>query len=159
MATVDQNFIHRLAVLIGEECTGLQQFIALLQQEEALLVAGKIDALTSLAEEKTSLYRALQRLSDDRTVMFARAGAKVTDENIRLALGSLPDAIANWDTVITLAREAKERNRVNGQLIMERLQNNQQALSTLLAAAEHPQIYGQDGQSRPTGGSRHLGSA
>lgn len=159
MATVDQNFIHRLAVLIGEERTGLQQFIALLQQEEALLIAGKIDALTSLAEEKTRLYRTLQRVSDDRTVMFSRVGARVTNENIRLALGSLPAALTSWEEVVTLAGEAKERNRLNGQLILERLQNNQQALSTLLAAAEHPQIYGQDGQSRPTAGSRHLGSA
>lgn len=159
MATVDQTFIHRLAVLIGEERSGLQSFIALLQQEEALLIAGKIDTLTTLAEEKTALYRTLQRLSDDRTVMFSRAGARVSNENIRLALGNLPDALASWDEVITLATEARERNRVNGQLIRERLQNNQQALSTLLAAAEHPQIYGQDGQSRPTGGGRHLGSA
>jgi flagella synthesis protein FlgN len=159
MATVDQTFIHRLAVLIGEERSGLQSFIALLQQEEALLIAGKIDTLTTLAEEKTALYRRLQRLSDDRTVMFSRAGARVSNENIRLALGSMPEALASWDEVITLATEARERNRVNGQLIRERLQNNQQALSTLLAAAEHPQIYGQDGQSRPTGGGRHLGSA
>lgn len=159
MATVDQAFIHRLAVLIGDERSGMQKFVALLQQEEALLIAGKIDALTSLAEEKTSLYRALQRLSDDRTMMFARAGARVSNENIRLALGSLPEALATWDEVIALASEAKERNRVNGQLIIERLQNNQQALTTLLAAAEHPQIYGQDGQSRPTSASRHLGSA
>lgn len=159
MATVDQTFIHRLAVLIGEERDGLQKFIALLQQEEALLIAGKIDTLTTLAEEKTALYRALQRLSDDRTVMFARVGAKVSNENIRLTLGSLPDALASWDEVIALATEAKERNRVNGQLIRDRLQNNQQALTTLLSAAEHPQIYGQDGQSRPTGGGRHLGSA
>lgn len=159
MATVDQTFIHRLAVLIGEERDGLQKFIALLQQEEALLIAGKIDTLTTLAEEKTALYRALQRLSDDRTVMFARVGAKVSNENIRLTLGSLPDALTSWDEVIALATEAKERNRVNGQLIRDRLQNNQQALTTLLSAAEHPQIYGQDGQSRPTGGGRHLGSA
>ncbi|MBS0346763.1 MAG: flagellar protein FlgN [Proteobacteria bacterium] len=159
MATVDQTFIHRLAVLIGEERDGLQKFIALLRQEEALLIAGKIDTLTTLAEEKTVLYRTLQRLSDDRTVMFSRVGARVSNENIRLALGSLPDALASWDDVIALATEAKERNRVNGQLIRDRLQNNQQALTTLLSAAEHPQIYGQDGQSRPTGGGRHLGSA
>lgn len=159
MATVDQTFVHRLAVLIGEERDGLQKFIALLQQEEALLIAGKIDTLTTLAEEKTALYRALQRLSDDRMVMFARVGARVSNENIRLALGSLPDALTSWDEVIALATEAKERNRVNGQLIRDRLQNNQQALTTLLSAAEHPQIYGQDGQSRPTGGGRHLGSA
>ena len=53
-----------------------------------------------------------------------------------------PGDLCKWPTLETafapvdvgaLAGEAKERNRVNGQLITERLQNNQQALSVLLA--------------------------
>ena len=89
----------------------------------------------------------------------AKLGAKVTSENMRAVLGASPENLKAWDEVVALAGEAKERNRVNGQLITERLQNNQQALTTLLAAAEHPQIYGPDGQSRPTASSRNLGSA
>lgn len=153
------GFAQRLARLIQEERTGLQGFIALLRREEALLIATQIDALASLAEEKTALYRTLQRLSDERVVMFARLGAAVNDANIRVVLADLPDALGAWQEVVSLAAEARERNRVNGQLITERLQNNQQALSVLLAAAEHPQIYGPDGQSRPTSSGRLFGSA
>ena len=156
---IDPGFAQRLARLIQEEHAGLQGFIGLLQREEALLIATQIDALATLAEEKTALYRALQRLSDERVVMFARLGAAVNDANIRVVLADLPDALATWESVVSLAAEAKERNRVNGQLITERLQNNQQALSVLLAAAEHPQIYGPDGQSRPTSSGRLFGSA
>jgi len=156
---VDPAFPARLAQLIQDERSGLQGFVALLKREEALLIANQIDALVSLSEEKTTLYRALQRLSDDRLRMFARLGAKVSNENVRIVLAQSPEALGAWDEVIALAAEAQERNRVNGQLITERLQNNQQALSTLLAAAEHPQIYGPDGQSRPTAASRHFGSA
>lgn len=156
---IDPGFAQRLARLIREERTGLQGFIALLRREEALLIATQIDALASLAEEKTALYRTLQRLSDERVVMFARLGAAVNDANIRVVLADLPDALGAWQEVVSLAAEARERNRVNGQLITERLQNNQQALSVLLAAAEHPQIYGPDGQSRPTSSGRLFGSA
>lgn len=156
---IDPGFAQRLARLIQEERTGLQGFIALLRREEALLIATQIDALASLAEEKTALYRTLQRLSDERVVMFARLGAAVNDANIRVVLADLPDALGSWQEVVSLAAEARERNRVNGQLITERLQNNQQALSVLLAAAEHPQIYGPDGQSRPTSSGRLFGSA
>ncbi|WP_374242503.1 flagella synthesis protein FlgN [Zoogloea sp.] len=156
---IDPGFAQRLARLIQEERTGLQGFIALLRREEALLIATQIDALASLAEEKTALYRTLQRLSDERVVMFARLGAAVNDANIRVVLADLPDALGAWQEVVSLAAEARERNRVNGQLITERLQNNQQALSVLLAAAEHPQIYGPDGQSRPTSSGRLFGSA
>ncbi|WP_374244531.1 flagella synthesis protein FlgN [Zoogloea sp.] len=155
---VDPGFQARLAQLIQDELRGMRGFVALLEREEALLVHSQIDALALLAEEKTALYRALQRLSDDRLAMFARVGAKVTNENIRIVLAGNPEALTAWSEVVALADQAKERNRVNGQLITQRLQNNQQALTTLLAAAEHPQIYGPDGQSRPTGGSRHLGS-
>lgn len=156
---IDPGFAQRLARLIQEERTGLQGFIALLRREEALLIATQIDALASLAEEKTALYRTLQRLSDERVVMFARLGAAVNDANIRVVLADLPDALGAWQEVVSLAAEARERNRVNGQLITERLQNNQQALSVLLAVAEHPQIYGPDGQSRPTSSGRLFGSA
>lgn len=156
---IDPGFAQRLARLIQEERTGLQGFIALLRREEALLIATQIDALASLAEEKTALYRTLQRLSDERVVMFARLAAAVNDANIRVVLADLPDALGAWQEVVSLAAEARERNRVNGQLITERLQNNQQALSVLLAAAEHPQIYGPDGQSRPTSSGRLFGSA
>lgn len=156
---VEPGLAARLAALIDDERRGLRGFVALLEREEALLLHGQIDALTLLAEEKTALYRALQRLADARVVMFAQVGAKVSDDNIRIVLANAPDALAAWAEVIALAGEARERNRTNGQLITQRLQNNQQALTTLLAAAEHPQIYGPDGQSRPTGGSRHFGTA
>lgn len=154
----DPGLSNRLARLVQDERAGMQTFLELLKREESLLIAGQIDALSTVAEEKTQLYRSLQRLSDERTMMFARVGAKVSNENIRIVLAQAPDALAAWEEVVALAEEAKERNRVNGQLIVERLQNNQQALTTLLAAAEHPQIYGPDGQSRPTASSRHLGS-
>ncbi len=103
---VDAGFPARLASLIQEERRGLQGFIALLKREEALLIATQIDALSALAEEKTGLYRSLQRLSDERVVMFARLGAKVTDENIRIVLAHAPDALTAWDEVVALAGEA-----------------------------------------------------
>lgn len=154
----DPGLANRLARLIQDERAGMRAFLELLKREESLLIAGQIDALSAVAEEKTQQYRSLQRLSDERTMMFARVGAKVSNENIRIVLAQAPDSLAAWEEVVALAEEAKERNRVNGQLIVERLQNNQQALTTLLSAAEHPQIYGPDGQSRPTASSRHLGS-
>ena len=117
-----------------------------------------IDPLLTLAGEKTERYRGLQRLSDERIVLFARMGIPVSGEAIRATLAPDPAALAEWEAVVDLAREAHARNALNGKLITERLQNNQQALSTLLLAAEQPQIYGPDGQARPTGGSRHLGS-
>ncbi len=149
---------ERLARLVRDEHLQLAGFVELLKQEEALLVENSIDPLLTLASEKTERYRGLQRLSDERVVLFARMGIPVSGNAIRATLSPDPEALALWNEVVDLAREAHRRNALNGRLIAERLQNNQQALTTLLMAAEQPQIYGPDGQARPTGGSRHLGS-
>ena len=156
---IDPGFAQRLALLIQDERAGLQGFIALLQREEALLVTTQIDALSALAEKKTALYRALQRLSDDRSLLLGRFGQAVTDAVIRDWLAGLPRVLARWDEVLELARSARARNEINGKLILERMAHNQAALSVLLAAADQPPLYDAEGHTRAVGGGRMLGSA
>jgi flagella synthesis protein FlgN len=156
--SIDAGFAQRLAHLIQEELVLLERFVDLLKREEALLVANQTDSLLALAAEKTAQYRSLQRISDERVTHFARARLALTPANIAAALAGQPLSLSTWQAVIKLARDAHARNKLNGQLITERLSNNQQALSTLLMAAEQPQIYGPDGHSRLGASSRHLGS-
>lgn len=137
----------------------LTDFVALLAREEQLLVDGKIDPLLELAEQKTLLYRRLQFLSDERSRIFAAARVELCDEAMLQALAGDTAALANWQQVIVLAREASDRNQVNGRLISERMQHNQQALTVLMAAAAQPgATYGPDGQSRPHLSGRRFGS-
>lgn len=68
------------------------------------------------------------------------------------------NAKRDWQTLLSLAEKASALNRTNGKLIATRLAHNQQALSTLLAAANQAALYGPDGQARPVGGGRSLGS-
>ncbi len=149
----------RIARYIEDEASLLKRFVALLGEEQALLVEGKVDALMALAEQKGELYRQLQRLHDDRALLLGRMGRPNSESTIRELCRNLPNSLARWDEILQLARTAQERNRVNGKLITERLQSNQAALAVLLAATERPQLYGADGHARPTGGGRHLGSA
>lgn len=149
----------RVARFIDDEAVLLRTFVTLLGDEEALLVEGKTDALLTLAETKSDLYRQLQRLHDDRALLLGRMGLENSAAAIRGLCATLPNSLARWDEVLELAREAQRRNTTNGQLITERLQNNQAALAVLLAASERPQLYGADGHARATGRGRHLGSA
>jgi len=148
----------RLHALIIDEASRLRGFVDVLVHEEQLLIEGQADALLPLAEEKNQRYRQLQKINDDRTRLLARLGQQPSDAVIRALCQDAPAALAAWDTVLELAREARDRNQRNGVLIVERMQHNQAALSTLLAAANQPQLYGPDGQSRPAGGGRSLGS-
>jgi flagella synthesis protein FlgN len=65
----------------------------------------------------------------------------------------------SWTKLLILATEARELNQINGQLIALHMQNNQQALAVLMAAANQAMTYGPDGQQRGSGSGRSLGSA
>jgi len=157
--TTQQPVKIRLLSLLSDEAAQLRSFVALLVKEEQLLVSGETDALMALAQQKTEQYRKLQRLNDDRLRLLTQIGLPADDESVRKLCGAEPNAAAPWDTVLELARDAQARNTRNGKLITELMQHNQAALSTLLSAADQPALYGADGQSRPIGGGRKLGSA
>jgi flagellar biosynthesis protein FlgN len=146
--------LPRLQRVIEDEASLLKDFIVLLEQEEGLLVEGHTDALLTLADQKTQVYRRLQFLHDERS----RITARFRQGSLQSVLASAPAAAARWEEVLSLAAEAQRHNAVNGQLIAERMKHNQAALSVLLAAADQPQLYGPDGQSRPTARGRPLGS-
>jgi len=151
--------VHRLVGLIDSEALLLRGFLALLEREGALLVAGETDALLTLTREKTERYHQLQRIHDDRALLLGRLRLPNTDAAIRELCAALPASAARWDEILGLARQAQARNALNGKLIAERMQHNQAALSVLLTAAEKPQLYDAAGMARPTGRGRHLGSA
>ncbi len=150
---------QRLALLIEAEAIQLGEFIDVLGREEALLIAGDVDALVQLGHDKGERYRRLQRLADDRSLLLGRLGLQMSDSTIRTVLDELPRVLARLDEVLDLARVARERNALNGKLITERMAHNQAALSVLLAAADQPPLYDAEGHTRAVGGGRMLGSA
>ena len=149
----------RIARMIEDEAVLLRAFNDLLRREEGLLIEAHTDALLTLAGEKTELYRRLQRLYDERALLLGRLGLPNSDSALRTVCRTLPDTLARWDEVLELARDAQQRNSLNGQLIAERLHSNQAALAVLMAASDGPQLYGADGHARPSGGGRILGRA
>lgn len=149
-----------MARLVQDENVLLRDFVALLGQEQALLLEGDVDALMALAGQKTQLFRRLQFTADERTRVLAAARLKPDAAVMQAILEGNAAALANWQESLELVAEARSCNNLNGQLITQRMQHNQQALAVLLAAAEQPAAtYGPDGQSRPHLAGRHFGSA
>lgn len=151
--------LQRIALLVEAELLQLGEFLALLDREEAVLIKGDTDALLAIANEKNERYRQLQRLTDERSRLLGRAALTSADATMRTLFGNLPRVLVRWDELVSAARQARDRNALNGKLILERMAGNQAALSILLSAANHPQLYDADGLSKPTGGGRMLGSA
>ncbi|MFN3985960.1 MAG: flagella synthesis protein FlgN [Rhodocyclaceae bacterium] len=150
---------HRFAIVVDGERALMARFLGLLDQEEALLIAGDTDALLPLAKEKSEVYQLLQRHYDSRALLLGRLGLTNSGDAIRELCADMPDTLVRWNEVLELAAQAKTRNELNGKLIVERMHDNQAALSVLLTAADQPQLYDAEGSARPTGGGRMLGSA
>ena len=151
--------LQRIALLIEAEASQLRKFLDLLEYEETTLISGDTDELLTLTQDKNERYRQLQHLHDDRALLLSRCGIANEDGTIRELFARLPRVLARWDEVLMLATKARDRNTINGQLVAGHMQHNQAALSVLLAAANHPQLYDAGGHARPSGGGRMIGSA
>jgi flagella synthesis protein FlgN len=150
-----------LAELLGRELGVLQSFLVLLRQEQALLAEGASEALTTLANEKLRVAGELGGISASRENQLLRSklpsGRAGMDAWI--ASGAGTSSRRNWDELLRLAGEARSLNEANGRLIALHLQHYQQGLNVLMAAADKTATYGPDGQQRPGGVGRSLGSA
>ena len=144
--------------LLAEETKILQSFVALLRREQVLLGEGKVDDLIALAAEKSAFADRLASVSLRREEALAAEGYGNRMGEWLAASGD-PAHKSAWQRVLDLAREAKSLNETNGGLIALHFQHHQQALNVLLAAANRTMTYGPDGQQKPVGGGRNLGSA
>ena len=59
---------------LRQELAALDQFIALLRQEQAALVSADVDALLALSDSKLKLSDQLNALARERVAMLVRAG-------------------------------------------------------------------------------------
>lgn len=150
-----------VASLLTQELGALRTFIDLLRREQSLLESAASEGLAALATEKSRIATELGKLAAARdeklrgiNLPSGRAGM---DAWVISALGRPYQR--TWDDLLQLTAEARALNEANGKLIALHLQHNQQALTALLAAADQTATYGPDGQSKPSGGGRSLGSA
>lgn len=149
----------RLAHHIERELTLLEGFHALLQREQEKLIAGDTEALIALTPQKADLHLQLQRQHDQLTQLLAHERIPANAEAVLSYCADLPDTAARWQRILEVGAEVRSLNELNGKLILERMQNNQAALSALLSAAGQPALYDAEGAARPSGRGRHLGSA
>jgi flagellar biosynthesis protein FlgN len=153
-----------ISSLLTEEFALLRDFVSALKSEQELLVGGEIDRLTPILDEKGRLAADLGQRIERRNQALASAGLETDKAGMEAWLAGQTAAAraatrATWEAILTLAREARLLNEINGNLIKTRMQHNQQALSVLQAASNQVLLYGRDGQKLPGSGGRHFGAA
>lgn len=146
-------------VLQSEQAT-LDRFIAVLQHEQAALIAADIDQVQSLSPQKQELSEQLNALAQQRVTQLHQAGFTPDTEGMKAWLKlQVPAVKQSWEKLLASAQTAQQLNQTNGKLIQTHLQHNQQALSALMNAANRADVYGADGQPRtgPGNPQRTLG--
>ena len=145
---------------LATEQQHVSSLLELMKHEQTLLVAADADGLADLTPRKNALLQQLAELSAQRHAALLAAGCEGAEAGMEpwLAVSGNEDSRAEWETLLELARQAKELNRVNGMLINKQLAHNQGVLNALRmpAGAEAGGVYGASGQTMGSGPSKHL---
>lgn len=151
-----------ISKLLQSESDLVGRFVALLQDEQDALKTGETAPLTKLAARKSELAERLNELGEQRNLLLQAAGLTVDVEGMRSWLAQSSDnrlAAAAWEKLLKLAAEARELNRLNGQLITLRLSATNRALATLIQQPQGAALYGKDGQTSSLTGSKIIDAA
>lgn len=139
------------------EADAVARFADLLKQEQNTLANGDVDALTPLIQQKNSVAAELTKLAQQRNALLAAEGLAPDRSGVEAWCVQHPansEISAAWSRILSLASEARELNRVNGELIQIRMQHNAQGLEALLGASRSLELYGPDGQTAAHSGRR-----
>lgn len=132
-----------------QELAALELFTEILQREQAALVKADVATLTRISEEKLQQADRLNQLAHERTASLQSLGVSDSQTDIQTWLSNQPARTAElWNKLLKAAKVAQHLNQTNGKLIEIQLQHNQQAMRTLMNAANQSAVYGADGQPR-----------
>jgi flagella synthesis protein FlgN len=151
------------AAVLEQERDRVREFLQLLQQEQAALVAGDHDELMAFTEQKAARILDLRRVSDGRSRLLAAHGLRADKDGMSAWIETFGDEPARrlWDEIKSLAAQVRAANEINGALVAARLKHNQAAIAALQTAARSGSgVYGPDGGARFTASTtRALASA
>lgn len=148
--------------LLEQEIEALKALTELLTAEQAALKAAEPDRLPALDTRKAGLIRTLNELERERNRLIEAAPEVHPRAAMQAWLARHAPAsgttAALWEELLSLAREAKALNALNGKLVALHLHHTSQALAAITPSPA-PSLYGRDGQSTALTGSRIIDSA
>ncbi|WP_110687254.1 flagella synthesis protein FlgN [Salinicola aestuarinus] len=136
-----------LTSLLAEQQRHLEALNELLEDEREHLNAGEIDGerLGQIASEKQMALNTLDAIEASRRTHQAEAGLG-TDSRGAEELAIAADAVDQWQRIRELAESIRRANLLNGHIISQRLEQNQQAID-FLQRAVGGSTYGPKGKS------------
>ncbi|MDH4573092.1 flagella synthesis protein FlgN [Salinicola acroporae] len=139
------------AELLREQQALLQAFAETLDAEATCLGSGNADGerLSTLAASKQKQLSELDRLEALRREQQRSQGFGVGSQGAA-QFANATGMDETWQRIRRLAEQVRQTNRLNGHIISQRLEHNQQAID-FLNRAIGGSVYGPSGQSRHGG--------
>jgi len=154
------NVRPSLVDALSAEIAGFEALNGVLEEERDALVGANADRLLSLSEEKTRVVERLAELAQTRMTALRAMSLDPSTGDFQTRIAACNDRIADlWASLVAAASQARERNRINGDLLSSRMAHNRAALDTFHAVARRHSVYGPDGQSVFQSANRALGQA
>ncbi|MFC4159232.1 flagella synthesis protein FlgN [Chitinimonas lacunae] len=155
-----------LSQAFAAELIELDRFIAVLEREQAALIANDLADLIEIAKQKAERAQTLEMLARERKRLFDLNGVAI-DDNVphemlavtRLPAADFPALAAQWRDLLQKARHASALNQTNGQLINTRQQQNQQMIALFQNERAGNLSYDAYGQPRLSSSGHSLGKA
>jgi len=142
------------------ELAAFGQLREVLLHEQTALLANDVDAVLQLADKKSQLVERLGELAALRSQAVDRLPGAFATRAPQDPPDTVPASLRDlWKDLLHAAREARNLNETNGQLVTARLQHNHSALATLRAAERGLALYGPDGHNDFQPAHRELGRA
>jgi flagellar biosynthesis protein FlgN len=142
-----------ISSLFAQDIKQLNELVFLLTREQVSLVNADIDTMESMLEEKGALLQKISASAQARYHALAKSGFEPNENGMVAWVSSGADAKAaqNWNQFQASLTQAKELNRINGQLIAKHFNRNQQLLNQLQGRSDSATVYGRNGQASSFG--------
>ncbi len=141
-----------ISMLFKQDTQLLDELVSLLSKEQTALVNMDIDEVESILDKKSKLIQTIANATKMRHKALAQAGYDANENGMVMWLraNDSKSIKAQWDAFQGQLAQAKELNRVNGQVINQHFKQNQQMISQLQGKAVNAgagNVYGPNGQT------------
>lgn len=150
----------QISSLFNQDAKLLNELVSLLSTEQTSLIDMDIDVIEHLLDEKSELIKQITESSRNRHQALGKAGFDANENGMAtwVRTNAEQKMEAAWQAFQTQLEQAKELNRVNGQMINQHFQRNQQALNQLQGTAPNAgaSVYGPNGQTSTLNHTRSM---
>lgn len=134
------------------ESAAIEQFIAVLGQEEQAMVSGRFSELPAITSRKAEMQERVSELDRQRESLQQALGFAAGRAGADAAAASQGEEVqAAWAHLLALAGQAQAGNRHNASIVFTHLDFTQNALRFLRASGQL--FYGPDGARRAAAGA------